>query len=107
MKFNIAANLGLLAAAVALLMTALVGRCSLQSPRKVLTDREVANRTEEAELCSFELVNEFRFRRKAVRDLASPAASYDEKMRTFPTFEVVRTLLDGRTPSGLDPAKAN
>src|SRR5262249_6540126 len=106
MKFNIAAKLGLLAAAVALLMTALVGRWSLQSARKVLTDREVANLTEEAELCSFELQNVSSFVRKDARDPARPAASYDEKMRTFPTFEVVKTLLDGRTTSGLDPAKA-
>src|SRR5438067_13779176 len=87
MKFNIAAKLGLLAAAVALLMTALVGGWSLRSARKVLTEREIANLTGEAELYAYDLVNEFRFLRKDVRDLANPAASYDEKMRTFPTFE--------------------
>jgi PAS domain S-box-containing protein len=94
MKFNIAAKLGLLAAAVALLMTALVGSWSLRSARKVLTDREVANLTEETELCAFELVNEFRFLRKDILDLATPPGSLDEKTHPFQTFEMVKTLRD-------------
>src|SRR5438034_704274 len=92
MKFNIAAKLGLLAAAVALLMTALVGGWSLRSARKVLTEREVANLTAETELRAFELVNEFRFLRKDLRDLATPPASLDEKMRPSAVFEMIKTL---------------
>src|SRR5262245_43264569 len=104
MKFNIAAKLGLLAAAVALLMTALVGGWTLRSARKVLTEREIANLTEEAELYAYELVNEFRLLRKDLRDLATPPASLDGKTRPFAVFESIKTLQNPRGP-GVDEAK--
>src|SRR5262249_32420076 len=106
MKFNIAAKLGLLAAAVALLMTALVGGWSLRSARKVLTDREVANLTDEAELSAYELINEVRYLRKDIRDVSTPASPSDTGTRSGQGFDLVKAPRDGQAVRTADTAKA-
>src|SRR5204862_7879864 len=68
----------------------------LQTARSVITDREVANLADEAELRAFELVNEFRFLRKDVRDLANPGSAYDDSTRSFPTVALLRALFRER-----------
>ena len=88
MRFNIAAKMGLLASAVALFMTVLVGAWSLFTARRVLTEHEVGTLTEETELRVHKLINDFRYLRKDVRELASPSDG-----QRLPMAETVEALL--------------
>ena len=96
MRFNIAAKLGLLASAVALLMTILMGLLSRQTARKLLVEQEVGALAEETELRVHKLINDFRYLRKDVRDLASPPRG--RHGQRFDTTATVQALLNGTPP---------
>src|SRR5262245_41833269 len=72
MKFSIAAKLGLLAALVSLVATGLVGWWVFDQGRSVLTQHEMVDLTDETELRVYELMNDFRYLRKDVREIANP-----------------------------------
>ena len=96
MKFNIAAKLGLMASAVALLMTILMGLLSRQTARKLLVEQEVGALAEETELRVHKLINDFRYLRKDVRELANPPRS--QRGPRFETTATVQALLTGPAP---------
>jgi PAS domain S-box-containing protein len=95
MKFSIAAKLGLLASLVVLTMTVLVGTWALRRSRQVLTDHELVNLTDDTELRVYELVNDFRYLRRDVRELANPRAIGRNSALDTPV--IVEALLDART----------
>src|SRR5262245_61045957 len=98
MKFNIAAKVGLLAAVVSLLMTALVGWWALGRSGDVLNDQARRNLIDDARLRVYDLVTDFRYLRKDVRDLANPVGMGAEDRVN--TALIVKNLL---TPTP-DPA---
>ncbi len=100
MKFNIAAKFGLLAALVSLATTGIVGLWSLGQARRVLTDHELVDLTDETELRVFELMNDFRYLRKEVRELANPPSRGDEsKVKTADWVADVVAAIDNPDPA--------
>jgi PAS domain S-box-containing protein len=92
MKFNIAAKLGLMASAVVLCITVLVGLLSRQTAEKILVEHEVSALAEETELRVHKLINDFRYLRKDVRELANPPRS--RRGSVLNTASTVQALLD-------------
>jgi len=91
MKFNIAAKLGLMASAVVLCITVLVGLLSRNTAERILVEQEVGALAEQTELRVHKLINDFRYLRRDVRELANPPRGRGEP---FNTVAAVRALLN-------------
>ena len=101
MKFNIAAKLGLMASAVVLCITILVGMLSRRTAERILTEQEVGALTEQTELRVHKLINDFRYLRRDVRELASPPRGRGG--HHFDTAAAVQAILLGQAQA--DAAK--
>src|SRR5438067_1150401 len=101
MKFSIAAKLGLLAALVSLVATGLVGWWAFEQGRRVLTQHEMVDLADETELRVYELMNDFRYLRKDVRELANPTSRGKDNPLDTPRW--IADLIGGENGSPRAP----
>jgi PAS domain S-box-containing protein len=99
MKFNIAAKLGFLAALVSLAATGILGLWSLSQSRRVLTEHELGDLTDETELRVYELMNDFRYLRKELREVALPPGHGESRTRTVNQVGDLLAAIDNPTPA--------
>src|SRR5262245_9037606 len=106
MKFTIAAKLGVLASAVALSMTLIVGFWSRNSAAQVFTHNELVGLADDAELCVYQLVNDFRYLRRDVYELTNPPARL-KKPNKLDTVQSVRQMIEAPASPAVEQARAS